>query len=143
MGLDLSCGDMIIKMGSYSSVHQQRVGMLKAEAKRFKSLGMKAKAAKILQCITNSGDINYRMLKRELKTILHTGVFTFVDDEKEEWMSEDASSILEAINQLRNTFPYIEELQDHLIENIGRKKMYHLEPILQMSVEWNQPIHFF
>lgn len=139
MGLDLLCGRSMIKMGSYSSVHAQRIGFLKAEARRFKSIGMKDHAKRILSCIRGD-EIDYAAVQRTLSRMIHQGTFIFVlhSDHDGEWTSGEASAILEAISELRSFLVNMPELRPYMTGN----GTYHLEPILRLSSQTGLPILF-
>ena len=144
MGLDLSCLDMTIKMGSYTSVHTQRIGFLKAEAKRFRSLGMTAEADRILRSIRAQGGIDYDAVHKNLRPILHPGLYAFVhhSDYDGVWTSDESSQILDAMAQLESFLPHITELRPYLTKNKKRRTVYHLEPILRLSRSTGEDVHF-
>jgi len=129
----------MIRMGSYSSVHAQRIGFLKAEARRFRSIGMKDQAKRIMSCIRGD-EIDYAAVQRTLSRMIHQGTFIFVlhSDHDGEWTAGEASVILEAISELRSFLGNVSELRPWMMGN----GTYHLEPILRLSSQTGLPILF-
>lgn len=128
-----------MRMGSYSSVHAQRIGFLKAEARRFRSIGMRDQAARIMSCIRRD-DIDYGAVLQRLSTVLHEGTLAFVchSDCYGVWTTDEASAILDAISDLRSFLLHVSELRPYMTDSGA----YHLEPILRLSSDTRLPIIF-
>lgn len=141
MGLDLVCGRYGTRMGSYTGVHRQRIGILRAEAMYRLTRGSSDEAALIRGAIVEKdGSIDYRYVRTRLRECLPTGVFAFVyhSDFDGEWTPDEASSILQDLVRLR---PYLKEVPE-LVPYLDKDDRYHLEPILRASIETGVAIGF-
>jgi hypothetical protein len=139
MGLDLVCGDIIIKMGSYSSVQEQRALLLKGYIMWLHDQGIHETAKTIGKCVKKRKDgfeIDYKNLDMEL---LMPGMkaFIFHSDCEGEWSVQDAKDILESLEELRPFFQKIQGFDYYCIDD-----RYHLEDILEKSVQSYRSIQF-
>jgi len=97
MGLDAFCNGLSVRVGSYSTVQEQRVGWIKAEALR-----QPESADKILAVLTKEGGIDYEAFDNLPCDLLLVGTRAFVyhSDCDGEWTAEESEWILEAIDTL-------------------------------------------
>lgn len=142
MGLDLECGGESMKMGSYTSVHRQRIGLMLATIARAKATGDHRGAKLLRSAISRDNrEINYTVIKRispyfEMDT---KGLFCFIDrsDCQGCWSDSDAESIMIWLRNLHPWTPQIEELESFIDPVTGE---YHLEFIFKRSVETGEPV---
>lgn len=137
MGLEIYCGDISMKVGSYSEVHRQRVGWLKAEAMRLDEQGEYDQAQLVYECFRNH-EIFYGKLKQIRKIVL-PGSWAFVhhSDCEGTWESHEAQQILEAIETMRNYLQRTRECSVRFHDN-----QYYLERVLRCSAYTGQTIEF-
>lgn len=142
MGLSIFCGEMNMKVGNYSTVHEQRTGWLRAEAKRHESVGRRYEAKAIFNVIKNN-EIDYSLLAYLNDNFLLDGTKEFIyhSDCEGYWTPQHCQLILEAIDRLR---PFLRDTKEcgcplymHSLTN-----QYYLENILNESVKSSNNIYF-
>lgn len=158
MGLLLFCGNMSIKMGSYSSVHIQRVGLIKAYILYLKetipsssnamdnalqAVANRRLASKLGTILVQGGycpSLDTTRL-RALKADMHGGIFSFVyhSDCDGSWNPAAAASIQRALHLLRPYLKRVEELRGYLDKKSGE---FYWEEILHQSTRYMIPIFF-
>lgn len=144
MGLDLLCGSMSIKLGSYGYVHVQRWGWLQANKEYLlstKKMSKEEVESLFQPCLLSKSErsprLNYPYIQKTLEPHLLPGVFTFVyqSDCEGYWTPDECQSMLDAIELLRPYFLTISELKENMEE-----KEYYLEQIFQHSVHTSNEI---
>jgi len=139
MGLDIRCIDTFVRVGSYSGVHIQRIGFLRAEALRLREEDRHEEADRVLACIRSASEIHYDLVLR-LKNVLLPGTYAFVyhSDCDGSWEADEAEAILDALGRFRPFLRAIPEFKDRLDE----EDRYYLEDILSLSVRTGEFIYF-
>jgi len=140
MGLDLYCGGVYMKMGSYSTVQRVRVRWILAYAsylEKEKKQGGGDTIQKLRSVVSSSSEeIDYdRFCQIPLE---EEGLSRFVyhSDSDGSWTSEDASYIQETLNKIRDE---LRELEPFHFEEDGE---YYLEELLEESVRTGGNISF-
>lgn len=139
MGLDIVCRGTSVRVGSYSGVHLQRIGFLRAEALRLREEDRHEEADRVLACIRSASEIHYDLV-RGLEKVLLPGTYAFVyhSDCDGSWDADDAAAILEALGRFRLFLRAIPEFKHRL----DGKDRYYLEDILSLSVRTGEFIYF-
>jgi len=153
MGLDLFCGEMYVRAGSYSSVMVQHVAILRAYLVHLREsdpIGATDAMDKALQHVENCrtarkieaclrGDTDYdehslRMLSRHL----HPGLVHLVLGcrSKGSWTPYEAREVLLCLKTLRPYFSHVPAL------DVNDKGEYYLEAILQCAVRNGENVCF-
>jgi len=143
MGLSIVCGDITVKVGNYSTVHEQRTGWIRAEAKRHESVGRTHESQTILKTIEDD-NINYNNLVYLNSNFLLDGTKEFIyhSDCSGYWTPRHSQLMLDAIDRLRPFLIETKECGSPLYMN-SLTHQYYLENILRESVEKNENIFFF
>jgi len=158
MGLDLVCGSLSIKMGSYGYVHVQRWGWLQAQklyllSKASTSVEREQIETLFRPCLLSlskfSPKLDYDYIRRHLQSYILPGVFTFVyhSDCEGYWTPEECQEMIETINILRPFFYQVSELRQEIekksnipstttdIHDEVHDGYYYLEPIFQHAIQ--------
>lgn len=136
MGLDIMCGSLGVKVGSYSGVQQQRVAWIKAESMRQDSLGNKEMATNMNTVICSRG-IRYDFFTTIVDWLPGTRAFVDHSDCDGVWDCCEAKDILEAVKILKPFFS--KDDADLYFETDGE---YYLKGILSYSVRHHKDIVF-
>lgn len=136
MGLDLVCGSISERVGSYSGVHRQRAAWIYAESARQKSLGNKNLSDRMRKTIISEDKINYRDFDRIEDWLPGTKAFVSCSDHDGFWSQIESKDILDAVRILEPFFRRIDFILDF------HQKQYYLKNILEYSVQNNENIYF-
>ena len=145
MGLDLECDGEMIKMGSYSSVHRQRTGLVAVSIARIKATGDHRGGALLQSTLSKSSGneimIDYTTLRKIRPYFFDTedGLFLFVDhsDCDGSWSPSEAESIVAWFESLRPWMHREKSLGPYINPTTGQ---YHIENIFQRSIESGAPV---
>jgi len=138
MGLDLYCGNMVQRFGSYSIVHKVRILWIKAYSMWLKS--QDKDNSMLLATIKTDNDINYKKFGTlQIQTMGFEGLYAFVyhSDCDGSWDVEEVEIILETLNLIKL---YLKELSLLFFEENGD---YYLEKILKHSLATYNQIEFY
>jgi hypothetical protein len=139
MGLDLVCGDISIKMGSYSNVHNIRAYWIKAEIIYQKQQG-NYDIAKAMEDVIKKDKYGYKIdyeIFNLLPWDLGTEKFVYHSDCDGIWTSDESKKILETLDKLRDIMLKIEEFKYYFCDG-----EFYLEKILKYSMKNNKIIYF-
>jgi len=148
MGLDLFCGAESTRMGSYGYVHTQRWAWIRANREHACSRldDKQDREACVLRwnaCLLREGRfspvLDYDYIHQTMKREMLPGVYTFVyhSDADGSWSDAEATSMLEAIQQLRPWFSKIPELEREMEDG-----EYYLESLFRSSRNTGNAIYF-
>ena len=157
MGLYLFCldsPDSGIKMGSYSSIQQQRVGILQAYILYLRyqkpktdnpydsaliQVDNRRLGMRLEKCILKDGDINYKEFLQVKNKVLG-GLFHFIyhHDGNGCWTPFESKLILNVLKRIRRFLPKIPALSYYLDDD----HRYFLEDLLETSVHMHSDIIF-
>jgi hypothetical protein len=152
MGLDLYCGEEYARAGSYSIVHAQRNGLLRAyilylrestpsgttEFDRALAKVENRRLANFLEkAVEEKKGVDYNIMAK-LHDKIHPGVHAFIyhSDCDGVWMSHECRQILDALCRLRS---YLSRIPEIYLDDAGN---FYLHNILIHSVETGQDIRF-
>ena len=146
MGLDLECDGKIMRMGSYSSVHVQRAGLMMATIHRATATGDPRGASLLQSVLSPENEIDYKIL-RSIRPFFENdedndhmkGLYLFVyhSDCEGAWSPEDAGTILAWFQDLHPWLPRVKILSPYIDPSSGE---YHLESLFARSVASDSPI---
>jgi len=152
MGLDLYCGEEYARAGSYSTVHTQRNGLLRAYilylresipsgSSEFDRALIKVDNRRLANSLENAVEekegVNYSILAKLHKKI-HPGIQAFIyhSDCDGVWMSHECRQILDILHRLHS---YLARIPEIYLDDAGN---FYLHNILTHSVETGQDIRF-
>ena len=133
MGLDIVCGDLNERVGSYSGVQRQRIAWIEAESKRQKSMGNVKAAEAMKKVIVSADEIDYALFEKTDGWLPGTRAFVDHSDCDGMWDAYEAAEILEAVRLLKPFFEtddYFDEDGEYYLEEILRYAVKHQKDIL-------------
>lgn len=137
MGLDIVCGALGERVGSYSGVQRQRIAWIRSEARRQESINNKSTAKAMRETILSTQEIDYSLFEKTDGWLEGTQAFVNHSDCDGTWDPDEAAAILEAVQTLKPFFE-AEDLDYYFYEDGS----YYLDEILRHSVTHNQDIVF-
>jgi len=137
MGLDIACGHIIERVGSYSGVQRQRVVWIKAEARRQEVLGNIGSAQQMKKSIRSSDHVDYETFEMTDGWLDGTRAFVDHSDCDGIWEASEAIAILEAVTTLEPFFD--EDAKSYYFDDHGH---YYLRKILMYCVRHKKDIVF-
>ena len=138
MGLDLICGTMHIRVGSYSYAHLIRIKWIKACIAFLREANPTDVLAQLLEQTCNTQIPNYRLFSDiQSDTNIFAGLKCFVDhsDCDGEWESADCIKIF-------ITFCFIKKYLKIIDPTDFNSDTYYLEPVLKYAIDVDQKISF-
>lgn len=137
MGLDIACGRLVERVGSYSGVQRQRVVWIQAEIKRQEALGNNGLVQQMKKSIRSTEHVDYEAFEKTDGWLDGTRAFVDHSDCDGTWDASEAMSILEAVTTLEPFFD--EETKKYYFNEDGH---YYLRDILVHSVRYKKDIMF-